>query len=201
MSVPASKSSPIFKSSPVTTTATTNITLIAPLAPRMLKNRLIDLSFVETAKMKWSQLDVATLETYMKWSAQSTQQRKKIIQRPRLPRYIFMQSRSAEVKAQEDAMSTPRARSNSNASSFSSIGSYESIDDIKKEEFDAAKIEAGDIEAEEILGLLDENHGPLVSGFGGPLKLPTGWKKEVKVREQGATAGQRDTYFIDPNGK
>ena len=33
------------------------------------------------------------------------------------------------------------------------------------------------------------------------LKLPTGWKKQIKIREQGATAGQRDTYFIDPEGK
>ena len=33
------------------------------------------------------------------------------------------------------------------------------------------------------------------------LKLPTGWQKQIKIREQGATAGQRDTYFIDPEGK
>ena len=36
---------------------------------------------------------------------------------------------------------------------------------------------------------------------GALLELPAGWAKQIKMREQGATAGQRDTYFIDPNGK
>ena len=36
---------------------------------------------------------------------------------------------------------------------------------------------------------------------GALLELPAGWSKQVKMREQGATAGQRDTYFLDPNGK
>ena len=52
-----------------------------------------------------------------------------------------------------------------------------------------------------ITGGIHSSNKIKVNRTGGLLELPAGWSKQIKIRGSGATSGQRDTYFIDPNGK
>jgi len=79
------------------------------------------------------------------------------------------------------ASSKPHGRKKSKTTTSTNVGTSK-----KRKAPDIIDISEGDFKT-------DEN--------GGLLELPQGWSKQVKMREGGATAGQRDTYFIDPNGK
>jgi hypothetical protein len=71
---------------------------------------------------------------------------------------------------------------------------------------DAAEKAAAELEKAQMAAVLKARADAIAKGYkltddGQLQELPQGWSKQVKFRESGATAGQRDTYYLDPLGK